>query len=87
MEMASFIIFINYYVTVISFYPTTFNYYRTQDKKNRMIELVRVPTSSENQAKPGKSLEKSSMHGKLTELKKNKNINNHGKTMEFCEII
>ena len=46
---------------------------------------VRVPTSSGNHGKPGKSL-KSSMHGNIMEFKK-KTLNNHGKIMEFCEII
>ena len=47
--------------------------------------LNRVPTRSGNHGKPGKSL-KNSMHGKIMEFE-NKNLNNHGKIMEFCEII
>ena len=42
---------------------------------------IRVPTSSGNH---GKSLKKS-MHGKIIEFEKN--LSNHGKIMEFCEII
>ena len=34
--------------------------------------------------KTWKITKKSSMHGKIMELK---NLNNHGKVMEFCEII
>ena len=47
---------------------------------------VRVPTSSGYHGKPGKSLKKSSMHGKIMEFEK-KTLNNHGKFMEFCEMI
>ena len=45
---------------------------------------TRVPTCSGNHGKPGKSLKKSSMHGNILEFEKK---HNHGKTMEFCEII
>ena len=45
----------------------------------------RVPTSSGNHGKPGKS-RKSSMHGKIMEFEKQQ-LNNHGKIMEFHEII
>ena len=48
-------------------------------------QLARVPTSSGNHGKPGKSLKISSMHRKSWNLKKT--LNNHGKIMEFCEII
>ena len=37
---------------------------------------TRVPTSSGNHGKPGKSLKKSSMHGKVIEF--GKSLNNHG---------
>ena len=40
---------------------------RTSDKDN----MLRVPTSSGNHGKPGKSLKKSSMHGKIMEFEKN----------------
>ena len=45
----------------------------------------RVPTSSGIHGKPGKS-QKNSMHGKIMEFEK-KTLYNHGKIMEFCEII
>ena len=45
----------------------------------------RVPTSSGNHGKPGKSIKISSMHGKIIEFEKT--LNNHGKIMEFCEMI
>ena len=45
---------------------------------------IRVPTSSGNHGKPGKSLKK--FHAwKILGI--GKNVNNHGKIMEFCEII
>ena len=46
--------------------------------------LLRVPTSTGNHGKPGKSLKKFHAwknHGI------GKKLNNHGKIMEFCEII
>ena len=46
--------------------------------------LYRVPTSSGNHGKPGKSLKK--FHAwKIMEFEKK--LNNHGKIMEFCGII
>ena len=47
--------------------------------------IFRVPTSSGNHGKPGKSRKKS-MHGKIIKFEK-KPLNYHGKIMEFCEII
>ena len=55
------------------------------DKFIGKVVISRVPTSSGNRGKPGKSLKKSSMHGKIMELEIN--LNNHVKIMEFCEII
>ena len=49
------------------------------------ISNNRVLTSSGNIGKPGKSLKKSSMQGKIMEFENP--LNNHGKIMEFCEII
>ena len=46
---------------------------------------LRVPTSSGNHGKPGKSLKKAPCMEKSWNLKKP--LNNHGKIMEFCEII
>ena len=47
--------------------------------KSHVVTIIRVPTSSGNHGKPGKSLKKS-MHGKS--LKKSM----HGKIMEFEKI-
>ena len=44
-----------------------------------------VPTSSGNHGNPAKSLKKSSMHEKIMDFEKK--LNNHGKIVEFCEII
>ena len=48
--------------------------------------IVRVPTSSVNHGKPGKSLKKSLMHKKVMEFEK-KQLNNHRKIMEFCNNL
>ena len=45
---------------------------------------VRVPTSSGNHGIPGKSQKKVTCMEKSWNLK---NLNNHGKIMDFCEII
>ena len=42
---------------------------------------IRIPTSSGNHGKPGKSLKK------VPCMEKSWNLNNQGKIMEFCEII
>ena len=60
---------------------------RAEERKTRqkVVHYYRVPTSSGNHGKPEKSPKKSSMLGKIIEFEKN--LNNHGKIMEFCEII
>ena len=60
---------------------------RAEERKMRqkVVHLYRVPTSSGNHEKPGKSQKKSSMLGKIIEFEKN--LNNHGKIMDFSEII
>ena len=49
------------------------------------IYFLRVPTSSGNHGKPGKSRKKNSMHGTIMEFEK-KQLNNHGE-MGFFEIV
>ena len=44
----------------------------------------RASTSSRNHGQPGKSLKKF-LHAKIMEFENP--LNNHGKIMEFCEII
>ena len=53
-------------------------------KKSLVRNKTRVPTSSGNHGKPGKSLKKVPCMKKSWNLKK---LNNHGKIMEFCEIV
>ena len=50
----------------------------------QITSCTRVPTSSGNHGKPGKSRKISSMHGNIVEFEKK--LNNHGKFMEFCDI-
>ena len=52
-------------------------------KNQAYIQLFRAPTSSGNHGKPGKSLKKSSMHGKIMEFEKSCKI--MGKSWNFVK--
>ena len=57
---------------------------RKESNQKIIMHLIRVPTSSGNHGKPGKSSKNVPCMENSWNLK---NLNNHGKIMEFCEII
>ena len=58
-------------------------------KKMESSHNFRIPASSGNHGKPGKSPKKVPLHGKIMELNQNlkKKLNNHGKIIDFGKNI